>query len=46
MSVWLGFVFFTNLPPNVITKFRISLYPLASARVLWMVIQNSVISFH
>lgn len=46
MSVCLDFVFFTHLPPNVITKFHISLYSLASARVLWMVVENLVISFH
>lgn len=46
MSVCLGFVFFTDLLPNVITKFHVSRYPLASAQVLWMVIENLVISFH
>lgn len=46
MSVCLDFVFFIDLPPNVITKFHVSLYPLASAQVLWIVIENLAIIFH
>ena len=42
----IGFCLFANLPPNVINKLLVSLYPLASARVWWLVIQNLVISLH